>query len=237
MFHLFKCVPATKFPFVWILLQKRRTKRQLFCSCSAGLNFSSILFEVTPQTFLFCLFGALTDKLCLLFVDSAFEAVAPRLQAYIKVPLFPGIPALPDPSGAVCADSRYALHATGRVREVAASGWGLYRFCFMALSTEVVLFVATAMRKEIKLTRGFQADTLIWSSPNPLVPAAPLQVMSLNPPYLPPRPAALVFQQWPLSGPWTDARLSLSLSLSPGLFFSLWQRVCAASAFADLVGP
>lgn len=84
----------------------------------------------------------------------------------------------------------------------------------MALSTEVVLFVATAMRKEIKLTRGFQADTLIWSSPNPLVPAAPLQVMSLNPPYLPPRPAALVFEQWPLSGPWTDARLSLSFSLS-----------------------
>lgn len=64
--------------------------------------------------FLFCLFLALTDKLCLLFVDSAFEAVAPRLQAYIKVPLFPGIPALPDPSGAVCADSRYALHATPR---------------------------------------------------------------------------------------------------------------------------
>lgn len=120
-------------------------------------------------------------------------------------------------------------------REVGASGWGLYRFCFMALSTEVVLFVATAMRKEIKLTWGFQADTLIWSSPNPLVPAAPLQVMSLNPPYLPPRPAALVFEQWPLSGPWTDARLCNCLSLTRTLF--PFVTVCARDPFGSTAVP
>lgn len=58
----------------------------------------------------------------------------------------------------------------------------------MALSAEVVLFVTTAMQEEIKLTGSFQADTLIWSSPNPLAPAALLQVMSLNPPVSPSQP-------------------------------------------------
>lgn len=94
--------------------QIRRTKRQLSSSCTAGLNFYRILFEVAPQTlFYFVCFRASNDKLCLLFVDSAFEAVAPRLQAYIKVPLFLGIPAPPDPRGAVCADSRCTFTCDG----------------------------------------------------------------------------------------------------------------------------
>lgn len=79
--------------------------------------------------------------------------------------------------------------------------------------------------------RSFQADTLIWSSPNPLVPAALLQVMSLNPPYLPPRPAALVFEQWPLSRPWTDARLCNCLSLTRTLF--PFVTVCVRGPFGS----
>lgn len=55
--------------------------------------------------------------------------------------------------------------------------------------------------------------------------------MSLNPPYLPPRPAALVFEQWPLSRPWTDARLCNCLSLTRTLF--PFVAVCVRGPFGS----